>query len=165
MSRHMLSCMSKTTRILFHLAVLCDSLRCGAYLWHFLLWHIRKCNNNKEEDVQLLCAVHIAKLQLSAGIRSLCYSPISISVLATLEYKIVDDSNRFICQGKPVFEFSGHHAVCLLHMLFSFSLYSVHHHNITRGLKLSAMACADKLQCLVLVAHYTAHIGTSCNTH
>ena len=31
MSRHMLSYMSKFTRILFHLVVLCDSLRCGAY--------------------------------------------------------------------------------------------------------------------------------------
>ena len=31
MSRHMLSYMSKFTRILFHLAALCDSLRCGAY--------------------------------------------------------------------------------------------------------------------------------------
>jgi len=32
MSRHMLvSYMPKFTRILFHLAVLCDSLRCGAY--------------------------------------------------------------------------------------------------------------------------------------
>ena len=28
---HILSYMSKFTRILFHLAVLCDSLRCGAY--------------------------------------------------------------------------------------------------------------------------------------
>ena len=31
MSRHMLSYMPKITRILCHLAVLCDSLRCGAY--------------------------------------------------------------------------------------------------------------------------------------
>ena len=31
MFRHILSYMSKFTRILFHLAVLCDSLRCGAY--------------------------------------------------------------------------------------------------------------------------------------
>ena len=31
MSRHMLSYMPKFTRILFHLVVLCDSLRCGAY--------------------------------------------------------------------------------------------------------------------------------------
>ena len=31
MSRHMLPYMSKFTRILFHLVVLCDSLRCGAY--------------------------------------------------------------------------------------------------------------------------------------
>ena len=30
-SRHMLSYMPKTTRILFHLAVICDSLKCGAY--------------------------------------------------------------------------------------------------------------------------------------
>ena len=29
MSRHMLSYMSKISRTLFHLAVLCDSLRCG----------------------------------------------------------------------------------------------------------------------------------------
>ena len=28
---HILSYMSKFTRILFHLAALCDSLRCGAY--------------------------------------------------------------------------------------------------------------------------------------
>ena len=31
LSRHVLSYMPKTTCILFHLAVLCDSLRCGAY--------------------------------------------------------------------------------------------------------------------------------------
>ena len=31
MSRHMLSCVPKTTHSLFHLAVLCESLRCGAY--------------------------------------------------------------------------------------------------------------------------------------
>ena len=31
MSRHMLSYMPKTTCNKFHLAVLCDSLRCGAY--------------------------------------------------------------------------------------------------------------------------------------
>ena len=43
MFRHMLSCMSKTTRILSHLAVLCDSLRCGVY-GNFLLWHIMKFN-------------------------------------------------------------------------------------------------------------------------
>ena len=31
MFRHILSYMSKFTRILFHLTVLCDSLKCGAY--------------------------------------------------------------------------------------------------------------------------------------
>ena len=35
MSRHMLSYMPKFTRILFHLAVLCGSLRCGAYGTYF----------------------------------------------------------------------------------------------------------------------------------
>ena len=41
----MLPYMPKMTCILFHLAVLCDSLRCGAY-GHFLLWHImKKCNS------------------------------------------------------------------------------------------------------------------------
>ena len=31
MSRHMLSYVPKTARILFHLGVFCDSLSCGAY--------------------------------------------------------------------------------------------------------------------------------------
>ena len=34
-SRHMLSYMPTFTPILFHLAVLCDSLRCGAYGTYF----------------------------------------------------------------------------------------------------------------------------------
>ena len=36
------SCMQKTTRILFHLAVLCDSLRCGAYgtLCYGISWSV-----------------------------------------------------------------------------------------------------------------------------
>ena len=68
---HILSYMSKFTRILFHLAALCDSLRCGAYGTYcygiscFLFF--KKINKPSPPCKSSAERVHSAMLRFSPG--------------------------------------------------------------------------------------------------